>query len=388
MRITSRAAIVAGIILLIPSSVFTDRLTAAGTASPEVRLLSLQVFWMDREGSPLAGDAAGVALVPGRDPGRDFYVLTGRSGERAAQRSVRFETIIGTRSSGRFGSVHALNLSRAAGLPEADREEVRRLIGLGTMRGNVYWEGAFELTGLHRDEVRSVEALGPGLIKPPRSWGSLLAAALEPRAEGADAHVGSCLRIGPLGLCMNLPKIVGLLGARRPIKERSRVKVTGSLWRSGDSCGVLVLGRLLDYSVLTFRVRTNGRGSLPAGVHHLAPFELATAPGYVRGGDDGPAGIPVEERPRSPILSARDGRDREEPGGAIASAPDASGRSYPAGRRDPNRFATAPAAPAGAMGRLRMPWSARIWGLSPPRLRCVPGGAWNERECAGRIAGD
>ncbi len=40
---------------------------------------------------------------------------------------------------------------------------------------------------------------------------------------------------------------------------------------------MVVVGRLIDYSVVTFRVRTNGKGPHPKGVFDLRPFHLTGA---------------------------------------------------------------------------------------------------------------
>lgn len=367
---------------------------------PEVRLLSLQIFWMDqngvsvageqggvrpaiqlprgfgsagdgitrtlfenRGGGSIAGESAALIIVPWSNNAREYYVVSQAGAGLPGTNAPRFETIVGTRSSGRSGTVHTLNLARAATLPRAARAEVGRLVDRGLMGGTVYWEAAFELIGLHRDEIDSIEALGPGLIKPPKKWLGLLGEAMQAPAVAAGVATDPCLKLGPLSFCLNVPKIAGFLASQPRVKERSRVRLTRSLWHAGDSCGVVVFGKLSSYSVLTFRVRTNGKGTLPAGVRYLPPFDLASMPGWNGSAGIGPAGSWREGTPPSPAGTiARIGGSETLDTATTVAAP-------PGG--------IAAATPSTAMTMIAIPelsvtprWSTRIWGWSPPRAEC------------------
>ena len=371
----------------------------AVSEEPMVRLLSLQIFWMDQEGMPVAGgggvvrpairspqgsgsggvgvtrtlfegrgggstagESAALMVVPWSNNAREYYVVSQAGAGPVGFNLPRFETIVGTRSSDRSGTIHTLNLARAATLSSSARAEVGRLVDLGLMGGTVYWEAAFELIGLHRDEIDSVEALGPGLIKPPRKWMGLLGQAMKAPAAAAGVETDPCLKLGPLSFCLNVPKIAGFLSSQRRMKERSRVRLTRSLWHAGDSCGVVVFGRMSSYSVLTFRVRTNGRGTIPAGVRYLPPFDLASTPGW-----SGTAGtLPAEELrggvqpPPAGTVARSGGGEAQGVVTDVAAAPDRIPAATPM---------TATALEISAPS-ITPRWSARIWGLSPARAEC------------------
>ncbi len=365
---------------------------AAAGQEPEVRLLSMQIFWMDQQGTQvaagqgavrptfrapgefgsvgggvtrtlfenrggsIAGESAALMVVPWSNNAREYYVVSQAGAGLSGINAPRFETIIGTRWSGVSGTIHTVNLVRAATLSNSARAEVGRLIDLGLRGGTVYWEAAFELSGLHRDEIVSLEALGPGLIKPPRKWIGLLGEALRTPAAAAGAGIDPCLKLGPLSFCLSVPKLAGFLSARPTVKERSRVRLTRSLWQAGNSCGVVVFGKLSSYSVLTFRVKTNGRGTMPAGVRYLPPFDLAGNPGWNGSTGAAPADSLREETPPSPA-------------GTIVRS---GGRRTPitATMLKPGKFSNTPR------------WSARIWGLSPPRVECYTPQASRFPECS------
>jgi hypothetical protein len=191
-----------------------------------------------------------------------------------------------------------LNLARVAALPDFARDEVIDMIDMRVMEDRVYWEAAFQLDGLHRDEIEWVEALGPGLIKPAKKWMTVFRENLsEIGAEGGDDD--ACLNLGPFSMCMNMPKMIRSLARNQHPREESRVRVTRSLWYAGDSSGVIVSGRLLEYSMVTFRVRTNGKGDFPSGVRYLQPFDMAGTRGWIRPQNDAPAN-PTNDRIWSP----------------------------------------------------------------------------------------
>ena len=339
----------AGIVILACLSPVMGDEGAGVRPEPGIRLLSLQITWTDQEGAPASRDHAPVeraldsqlhlrqverdltqilsqvgngdrsnevgnalVLVPGIGNTRGYYAVASIPGDAVGGRTPRIESVIGTRTSDRSGTLHTLNLTRTAALPEPAREEVGRLVDLRMMGGKVYWEAAFELTDLHCDEIDSLHALGPGLIKSPKNWVNILGEALETPAAALGTGSDSCMGFGPIRLCMSVPRVARLLAARRPIKERTKVRLTNALWHKGNSCGVGVLGRLLDYSVLTFRVRTNGKGSLPAGVTYLPPFDVGSAAGRLPPGNDPRPGKSFEDVTPPPEIRARvDWRDRE-----------------------------------------------------------------------------
>jgi len=215
-------------------------------------------------------------------------------------RRYRIDSIVGTRTRGRFGTVHTLDLARVAALPRFARDEVGELVDPQLMQRSVYWEAAFELSGLRRDEIKRVDALGPGLIKPPKKWLQVLDSMLEPPEIPAQAEGHNCLGIGPLRLCLNIPDLATTLRRSGSLKEHNEVRLTGSLWHAGEASGVVVVGRLVDYSVVTFRVRTNGRGAHAKGVFDLPPYRLTGDLGVAP-----PEADPSPERPGS-MLHSRD----------------------------------------------------------------------------------
>jgi hypothetical protein len=280
----------------------------------DVRLLSMQLFWFDdvepripgmQEVSPSSlhdrwdlrhYDYARSRVLRAEEPGGwhaglgSALVVVPRAGDRWAHYTLttafrdpqgglryRIDSVIGTRTRGKFGTVHTLDLARVAVLPRFARDEISDLVNPQLLERSVYWEGAFELHGLRRDEISRVDALGPGLIKPPKKWLRVLDAMLQPPEIPAQAEGHNCLGIGPLRLCLNLPRLATLLARGRSLKERNEVRLTRSLWHAGESSGVVVVGRLIDYSVVTFRVRTNGKGPHPKGVFDLRPFHLTGA---------------------------------------------------------------------------------------------------------------
>jgi hypothetical protein len=293
----------------------------------EVRLLSIHLFWVDDEGPGPAGDAAASPsslddlweerhydysrgrVLRADDPGgwdggaASALVVVPRLGDRWAHytlttafrdaeggRRYRVDSVIGARARGRFGTVHTLDLARVAALPRFARDGIGELVNPHLAERSVYWEAAFELPGLRLEEISRFDALGPGLIRPPGKWLRVLDAMLQPPEIAAEADGYNCLAIGPVRLCLNLPGLAGSLGRDGTLKERSEVRLTGSLWSAGESIGVVVVGRLIDYSVVTFRVRTNGKGAHPKGVFEMRPFRLTGALAPARhGGEAGAA---------------------------------------------------------------------------------------------------
>jgi hypothetical protein len=207
------------------------------------------------------------------------YTLTTAFHDPEGGRRYRVDSVIGTRTCGKFGTVHTLDLARVAALPRFALDEVSDLVNPQLMERSVYWEAAFELPGLRRDEISRIDALGPGLIKPPKKWLHVLDAMLQPPEIPSQAEGHNCLGIGPLRLCLNLPDLAASLSRASSMKERTEVRLTRSLWHAGESSGVVVVGRLIDYSIVTFRVHTNGKGSHPKGVFDLRPFRLTGAVG-------------------------------------------------------------------------------------------------------------
>ena len=283
-------------------------------ARPTVRLLNLHLFWVDddmqgvaskKEASPTsldeqwdfrhydyarshllrAEDSAGwhdgsgsaLVVVPRLGDRWAHYTLTTALRDPHGGQRYRVDSVIGTRTRVKFGTLHTLDLARVATLPRFAREEVGDLVNPHLLERSIYWEGAFELTGLRRDEIKRVDALGPGLIKPPRKWLRVLDEMMQAPEILAQAEGHNCLGIGPLRLCLNIPDLVKTLGSRGSLKERNQVRLTRSLWHAGESSGVVVVGRLIDYSMVTFRVRTNGKGSHRKGEFDLPPFRLTGA---------------------------------------------------------------------------------------------------------------
>jgi hypothetical protein len=319
MRGMRRIVTAVGIGLLAGSSSLMGGEVVREAGEPGLRMLSVQLFWMDSadaaaEGGDglsermMAGDPgfldynrSGLRILTEEDPGawdrgtgralvavprlggsRQHYALTSVRQDPVGRRQVRVDSVFGMRSRSRFGTVHTLSLSRVASLPEFARDKINEMVDSGSIERKVYWEAAFELTGLHRDEVKWVDALGPGLIKPPRKWVDVVRGVLEAPAVAGGIAIDPCLRLGPFGICMNMPKMIRSMAKGAYPKERSRVRLSRSLWHAGESCGVVVVGRLLEYSTLTFRVRTNGKGSRRTGVHYLPPFDMSTVQGWIR----------------------------------------------------------------------------------------------------------
>lgn len=267
------------------------------------------------------GSSRALVVVPRHGARREHYALSSVYHDPMQGPRYRVDAVIGTRFPSRFGTVHTLNLARVAELPDFARDEVLEMIDMRVMEGNVYWEAAFELTGLHRDEVDWVEALGPALVRPPRKWVSVFQETLAGVGDEDAGGDGSCLRLGPFSLCMNMPKMIKSLSKKNYPREDSRIRVTRSLWHAGDSCGVVVAGRLLDYSIVTFRVRTNGNGAFPPGVRYLPSFDMARAQGWVRPQGEPPTD-PMEgqfwsprTRTRFPRKHRRTGRGQSLPYG-------------------------------------------------------------------------
>jgi len=322
--------------------------TAATTATPTpsdaqsgVRLLSMHLFWVDDAEPPVqqmneatlssfddrwdlrhydysrsmvlraeqpgdwrTGAGSALVVVPRLGQRWAHYTLTTILRDPEGGRRYQIDSIVGTRTRGRFGTVHTLDLARVAALPRFARDEVGNLVDPQLMQRSVYWEAAFELSGLRRGEIKRIDALGPGLIKPPKKWLQVLDAMLQPPEIPAQAEGHNCLGIGPLRLCLNIPDLATTLRRSGSLKERNEVRLTRSLWHAGEASGVVVVGRLVDYSVVTFRVRTNGKGAHPKGVFELPPYRLTGALGTAPQETD-----PAPERPGS-MLRSGDMADR------------------------------------------------------------------------------
>lgn len=314
------------------------------STDPGTELLSVQIFWVD-PGDPPAPDnvpgrydlyryrilaeeepggwrdGAGRALVvvPGAGGGRENYALS--RVRRISDRRPGFEveSVIGSRSRSRFGMINTLNLNRVAALPDFAQDGLREMIELRALEGKVYWEAVFKLTHLRREEVVWVDAMGPALIKPPRKWLDIFRRPGSAPEPGQGAADGSCLGLGLLNLCINMPKMVRSLNKRLYPLERSRVRVTHSLWDAGESCGVVVVGKLLDYSMLTFRVRTNGKGNFSAGVRYLQPFNLSEAAGWFGSGIEPPP-EPAGDKPENRWIRKKASRRHHRAGRLVLSS--------------------------------------------------------------------
>jgi len=238
-----------------------------------------RVLRAEHPGDWHAGAGSALVVVPRLGDRWAHYTLTTSFPDAEGGRRYRIDAVIGTRTRGRFGTVHTLDLARVADLPPFAREEVGDLVNPHLLERSVYWEAAFELPGLRRDEIARIDALGPGLVNPPKKWLRVLDAMLQPAEIPAQAEGHNCLGIGPIRLCLDIPGLAATLRSAGSLRERSEVRLTGSLWHAGDASGVVVVGRLIDYSIVTFRVRTNGKGTHPKGVYELAPFSLTGALG-------------------------------------------------------------------------------------------------------------
>lgn len=330
---------------------------------PDVRLLSMHLFWIDGTEPPIqemtevsrsslldrwemrhydygqarvlsaghpgdwqAGEGSALVIVPRLGERWAHYTLTTAFRDPEAGRRYRVDSVVGTRARGKYGTVHTLDLARVAALPRFARDEVGDLVNPQLMERSVYWEAAFELPGMRRDEIKRIDALGPGLIKPPKKWLQVLDSLLQAPEVPQQAEGHNCIGIGPLRLCLNIPDLATSLSRSGWLKERNEVRLTRSLWHAGDASGVVVVGRLIDYSIVTFRIRTNGKGSHPKGVVYLTPFRLS--------GELGVAPRESDPLPESPgrMLQQRSLFDR--PAVARQTTLDRSGYPRPASPRD------------------------------------------------------
>ena len=350
-------------LLLTGSALLLAASPSRSEEQPDVRLLSMHLFWVDdaepripgmtesslsslrdrwdtrhydygrarvlraeQPGEWHTGEGSALVVVPRVGDRWAHYTLTTAFRDPEAGRRYRIDSVVGTRTRGRFGTVHTLDLARVAALPRFARDEVGDLVNPQLMERSVYWEAAFELPGLRRDEIKWIDALGPGLIKPPRKWLQVLDSMLQAPEIPQQAEGHNCMGIGPLRLCLNIPDLAASLSRSGSLKERNEVRLTRSLWHAGDASGVVVVGRLIDYSIVTFRVRTNGKGSRPKGVAYLSPFRLTGALGVAPRESE-----PATETPGR-MLHPRSMADRL--GVARRITLDHSGYPRPSSRRD------------------------------------------------------
>ncbi len=222
-----------------------------------IRLLSEEI-----PGGWFRGEGRVLAVVPKAGSREERLALCSGFQDSNGRRQVRMDLVVGTRFTSELGTFTVVNQSRVRNLPRFARTTVMEMIDLRVQERQAYYEAAMGIQGLRCDEIRRVEAFGPSLIRLSKKWDRALKGyTRNPERSILQDDENAWLGIGPFRV--HLPTLIRSLARGRSPRETRRVDVTNTLWPEDDSCGAMLVGRLLEYSVVTLRIKRRDKG--PAG---------------------------------------------------------------------------------------------------------------------------